>query len=94
MNNKPSQSAEMIGVFVNDLKKKFPGIAIEKVAERFTSVIASRAMLNGGLKKKDRQNKALIDKISATLILQAYLERRDETGRDVQIGRPYLFRLK
>ena len=76
MNNKPSQSAEMIGVFVNDLKKKFPGIAIEKVDERFTSVIASRAMLNGGLKKKDRQNKALIDKISATLILQAYLESK------------------
>ncbi len=74
MNNKPSQSAGMIGVFVNDLKKKFPGIAIEKVDERFTSVMASRAMLNGGLKKKDRQRKELIDKISATLILQAYLE--------------------
>lgn len=76
MNNKPSQPAEMIEAFVKNLRKQFPGISIERVDERFTSIIASQAMLNGGLKKKDRQNKGLVDKISATLILQAYLESK------------------
>ena len=76
MNNKPSQPAEMIEAFVKNLRKQFPSISIERVDERFTSIIASQAMLNAGLKKKDRQNKGLVDKISATLILQAYLESK------------------
>ena len=76
MNNKPSQPAEMIEAFVKNLRKQFPGISIERVDERFTSKIASQTMLNAGLKKKDRQNKGLVDKISATLILQAYLESK------------------
>ena len=76
MNNKQSQPAEIIEAFVKNLRKQFPGISIERVDERFTSKIASQAMLNGGLKKKDRQNKGLVDKISATLILQAYLESK------------------
>ena len=62
--------------FVNQLRKKLPDIPIEFVDERFTSVLAHQAMLDGGLKKKDRQNKALVDEISATIILQSYLESK------------------
>ena len=76
MNNKPSQPAEMIEAFVKSLKNEFPHISIERVDERFTSIIASQTMLSAGLKKKDRQNKELVDKISATLMLQAYLESK------------------
>ncbi len=76
MNNEPSQSTEMIEAFVKNLRKQFPGISIERVDERFTSMIASQTMLSAGLKKKDRQRKELIDKISATLILQTYLESK------------------
>ena len=56
--------------------KQLPDIPIEFVDERFTSVLAHQAMLDGGLKKKDRQNKALVDEISATIILQSYLESK------------------
>ena len=76
MNNKPSESVSFIKPFINKLKKEFPEIDIEFVDERFTSLLASRAMLEAGLKKKDRQNKALIDSISAAIILQTYLESR------------------
>ena len=62
--------------FMNRLKKLLPEIPVELVDERFTSVLAHQAMLAGGLKKKDRQNKALVDEISATIILQSYLESR------------------
>ena len=62
--------------FINQLKKKLPNIPVELVDERFTSVLAHQAMLDGGLKKKDRQNKALVDEISATIILQSYLESK------------------
>jgi putative Holliday junction resolvase len=61
---------------VNQLKKKLPNIPVELVDERFTSVLAHQAMLDGGLKKKARQNKALVDEISATIILQSYLETK------------------
>jgi len=60
--------------FVNRLKNKFPNIAIETLDERYTSKLAVRAMIEGGMKKKDRRNKANIDKVSATIILQEYLE--------------------
>ena len=60
--------------FVNRLKKKFPGIMIVTLDERLTSKMAVRAMIDGGMKKKDRRNKANIDKISATILLQGYLE--------------------
>lgn len=76
MNNKPSQSAEMIERFVKSLTNEFPYILIEIVDERFTSIIALQTMLSAGLKKKDRQNKKLVDKISATIILQAYMESK------------------
>ena len=76
MNNEASESMKYIEPFVRSLKKKLPDIPIEYVDERFTSVLAHHAMLEGGLKKKARQNKALVDEISATIILRDYLEGR------------------
>ena len=76
MNNQESENMRNIVPFVNQLRKKLPDIPIEFVDERFTSVLAHQAMLDGGLKKKDRQNKALVDEISATIILQSYLESK------------------
>ena len=61
--------------FINRLKKKFPNIKIEMFDERFTSKLAVRAMIDGGMKKKDRREKANIDKVSATILLQGYLEQ-------------------
>jgi putative Holliday junction resolvase len=62
--------------FVASLKKTLPDMNVEYVDERFTSVLAHRTMMEAGLKKKDRQNKALVDEISATIILQTYLEAK------------------
>ena len=76
MNNEDSENMKYIVPFVNRLKKALPDIPVEMVDERFTSVLAHQAMLAGGLKKKDRQNKALVDEISATIILQSYLESK------------------
>ena len=76
MNNQPSESMQYITPFVNRLRKALPDMPIEFVDERFTSVLAHQAMLDGGLKKKDRQNKALVDEISATIKLQSYLESK------------------
>lgn len=76
MNYQPSENMKRITPFVNRLQKALPNMPIEFVDERFTSVLAHQAMLYGGLKKKDRQNKALIDEISATIILQSYLESK------------------
>ena len=74
MNNEASENMKRIEPFVNTLRKQLPTIPVTYVDERFTSVLAHRAMLDAGLKKKDRQNKALVDEISATIILQSYLE--------------------
>ena len=76
MNNEASENMKRIEPFVRSLKKKLPAMPIEYVDERFTSVLAHRTMLEAGLKKKDRQNKALVDEISATIILQSYLENK------------------
>ena len=73
----PSESYTYIKPFVNRLKKLYPSIPVEMVDERYTSVLAMRAMIDGGVKKSDRQNKALVDKVSATIILQSYLEQRE-----------------
>lgn len=73
MNNENSDNMKNITPFVQSLSAKL-SIPIEFFDERFTSVIAQRAMIDGGLKKKARQNKALVDEISATIILQSYLE--------------------
>ncbi len=76
MNNEASESMKYIEPFVRSLKKKLPEMPVEYVDERFTSVLAHHAMLEGGLKKKDRRDKALVDEISATIILRDYLESR------------------
>ena len=76
MNNEDSGNMKRMVPFVNHLKKKLPHIPVEWVDERFTSVLAHQAMLDGGLRKKARQNKALVDEISATIILQSYLESK------------------
>lgn len=73
MDGKDSSSMQYIQPFVARLKKQFPNIELVFVDERFTSVLAHNTMLEAGLKKKDRQNKALVDKIAATIILQTYL---------------------
>lgn len=74
MNNEESDSMQYIKPFVEKLKKQHPNVPIEMYDERFTSVLAHKAMLEGGLKKKERQNKALVDEISATIILQSFME--------------------
>ncbi len=76
MNNEASENMKRIEPFVRALKNKLPNIPVEYVDERFTSVLAHRTMLEAGLKKKDRQNKALVDEISATIILQTYMESK------------------
>lgn len=72
----PSENMNRIVPFVNRWHNLFPHIPIEYYDERFTSVLAHRAMIEGGLKKKSRQNKALVDEISATIILESYLESK------------------
>lgn len=74
LSNEQSASARFIEPFVNQLRKKFTDKKIERFDERFTSAIAHQTMLLGGLKKKDRQDKKLVDRISATIILQDYLQ--------------------
>jgi len=77
LNNRPSENMPHVAAFVKSLHKALPGMPIEYADERFTSVMAHRAMIDGGLRKKKRQDKALVDEISATLILQGYLERKN-----------------
>lgn len=74
MNNQPSESMPLIEQFVAQFKKLYPEIPVQMVDERFTSKLAVQTMVMGGVKKKDRQNKAMIDTVSATIILQSYLE--------------------
>ncbi|WP_431158700.1 Holliday junction resolvase RuvX [Winogradskyella poriferorum] len=73
MNNTASESEVYIKTFLKKLTKAIPHITIERVDERFTSKMAFQTMIDSGLKKKQRRNKALVDEISATLILQSYL---------------------
>lgn len=76
MDNTPSESMQHIEPFVKKLQEAFPTKEIARVDERFTSKMAFQAMIDGGLKKKQRQNKALIDQVSATIILQSYMSMR------------------
>ena len=71
-----SESMKFIKPFFNRLSNKYPHLHVEWVDERFTSQLAFRAMIDGGLKKMDRRNKELVDKVSATIILQSYLEQK------------------
>ena len=76
MDNSDSESMQYIKPFLKALKRKFPEIPVEMYDERFTSVLAHKALLEGGAKKKARQDKALIDTMSATIILTSYMEYR------------------
>lgn len=74
MNNQPSENMKRIQPFVNRMREELPEIPIEMYDERFTSVLAHRAMIDGGIKKMARRDKAIVDEISATIILNDYLE--------------------
>ena len=76
MNNQPSESVNYINPFIKKLKKTYPQKHIHLVDERFTSQMALKTMIDGGVKKKDRQNKSMVDKISASIILQSFLDKR------------------
>lgn len=75
MNGRPSEAAADVDVFLQTLKNAFPDIPVVTEDERFTSVLAHRAMIDGGMKKKDRMDKENVDKISAAIILQSYMDR-------------------
>ena len=76
LDNTLSESSKYIEPFVLRLKKAYPNLTIERVDERFTSKIAFQTMIDSGISKKARSNKALVDQISATIILQSYLDSR------------------
>ena len=76
MNNEISENMKYVKAFVAQLKRALPDVPVEYYDERFTSVLAHKAMLEGGLKKKKRQEKGLVDEISAVIILQSYLEHK------------------
>ena len=76
MNNEPSENMCRITPFVNRLRKLLPDIPVEFHDERFTSVLAQRTIIEAGIKKMARRNKELVDEVSATIILQSYMESR------------------
>ena len=78
MNNTPSEAAADVDVFLKSLAKAFPSVPVTLEDERFTSVLAHRAMIDGGMKAKDRRDKSSVDKISAAIILQSYLDRNSK----------------
>ena len=76
MNNEPSENMRRVEPFVNRLRKLLPDIPVDYHDERFTSVMAQRTIIEAGIKKMARRNKELVDEISATIILQSYMESR------------------
>lgn len=76
MNNEPSEAVLYINPFLKRFQKLYPDMPIEQVDERFTSKMAFQTMIDAGLKKKDRQNKGTIDAVSATILLQSYMEQQ------------------
>lgn len=76
MNNKPSEIVKYINPFIKYLEKKYSDIPVYLVDERFTSKIAMQAMVTGGMKKQKRRDKANVDKISAAIILQSFLDQK------------------
>ena len=83
-NGEESENMRRITPFVNRLRKLLPNIPVEMYDERYTSVLAHRTMIDAGLKKKDRQNKALVDEISATIILQGWMEASGGDGLEIR----------
>ena len=76
LNGEPAQTAPEVQAFIANLKKAFPDVPVELEDERFTSVLAHRAMIDGGMKASRRRDKKEVDKISAAIILQSYLDRK------------------
>jgi putative holliday junction resolvase len=76
LQNEDSEIAPLVRLFVEELKKTFPDKPVHLADERFTSSMAMRAMIDGGMKKSDRRVKGNVDKISATIILQSFMEQR------------------
>ena len=74
MNNEPSENMRRVEPFVNRLRKLLPDIPVDYHDERFTSVLAQRTIIEAGIKKMARRNKELVDEVSATIILQSYME--------------------
>lgn len=74
LNNQPSEAAKDVDQFLNMLRKQFPEIPVNLMDERFTSKMAMRTLIEGGMKKMDRREKGNIDKVSAAIILQSYLD--------------------
>ncbi len=85
MNNLPSESIKYINPFIKKLKKAFPEKHIHLVDERFTSQMALRTMIDGGVKKRDRQDKSMVDKISASIILQSFLDNRSNRTENIKL---------
>lgn len=77
LDNTPSEAARYVDEFLARLRKHFPDIPVVLEDERFTSVLAHRAMIDGGMKKMDRRDKSVVDRISAAIILQSYLDRNN-----------------
>lgn len=77
MNGLPSKSTLIIEKFISKFKLEFPGMSIERSDERFTSKMAFKTMIDSGLNKRQRQNKALVDEIAATIMLQDYLSKKN-----------------
>ena len=76
LNDKKTDATPYVKGFAKQIRKEFPDLDVHFIDERFTSKIAFQSMIDGGLKKKDRQNKALVDEVSATLILQSFMEQK------------------
>lgn len=76
LNGAPAQAATDVDAFLKKLQKAFPDTPIALEDERFTSVLAHRAMIDGGMKKSERRDKMSVDKISAAIILQSYLDKK------------------
>lgn len=76
MQNRPSEIAPYVDAFLMQLKKLFPGVPVVKEDERFTSALAFRSLIDSGVKKSDRRDKSAVDKVSAAIILQTYLDNK------------------
>lgn len=83
MDNSASESEHLIQQFIRNMNNAFPGLKVERMDERFTSKMAFQTMIDSGLKKKARQNKELVDEISATIILQSYLEFINNKNKEI-----------
>ncbi len=81
LSNKETDATKYIEAFIKYLKKLFPSIAVHRMDERFTSGMATKSILDSGVKKKDRRDKSLVDMVSATIILQSWLEKTANSNR-------------